>query len=413
MKRIIFSLGISGAVALQAGGYKIPEQSLNGMALGAACIAHTDGADSAYYNPANMVFLDADTRYVEADLHGVSLPKNDYSGVQMISGKGWVPASGSSEHQWAAFPTLHYVHRANGKWRWGVSVTAPDGMTKRWNSPVQKLFAQKFRLMTLEINPSLAYRVSDTFSVAGGVRLVYSEGEIDSDGADAGVPIRREMKGDTVAAGWNLALAWHPTADIEVGVTYRSKVNLKEKGTANLYLGKVGQQYDADVTVPMPAALNIGVAKTFAERLTVELVYERTFWSAYDELVFHYSRPIPPGLRPYFDTPLDKSWKDTNTYRLGLTYRWSERLTLLAGYAYDETPVPSRTLGYELPDSDANIFSAGFRYKQTEKLEWGVALLYDHKKKRTITPGENIYGIGGTFSGGGALLATVGFQYKF
>jgi len=54
-KELILWLGAMGL--LSAGGYKIPEQSLEGMALGAAHIAHTTGADSAYYNPANMAFL--------------------------------------------------------------------------------------------------------------------------------------------------------------------------------------------------------------------------------------------------------------------------------------------------------------------------------------------------------------------
>jgi len=407
------ALGLVLGWGLHAGGYKIPEQSLNGMALGAAYIAHTTGADSAYYNPANMAFLDPNLHYMEGALTGVYLPENDFDGVQYLPGVGPVPATGSSEHEWAAYPTFHYVHTAQGAWRWGVSLTAPDGLTKRWNTPAQKLFAEKFRLLTVELNPSLSYRVSETFAVAAGLRLIYSEGEVYSDGNDLGVPIKREMKGDTVEAGWNIALAWHPTPDIDVGITYRSQVDLKEEGTANLYLGGVGRQYHADVTVPMPAALNIGVAKTFDERLTVELVYERTFWSAYDVLDFHYSEPIPPGLVPYFDDPKDKSWKDTNTYRIGLTYRYNDRLTLMAGYAYDETPVPERTLNYELPDSDAHIFSAGFRYRQTERLEWGVAVLYDHKVKRTVHVPENESGIDGTFDKGGAILATVGFEYKF
>ena len=398
---------------VQAGGYKIPEQSLNGTALGAAYIAHTTGADSAYYNPANMAFLDPKLHYLEGAVTGVSLPENGFDGIQYLPGVGPVPAAASSEHEWAVFPTFHYVHTAQGSWRWGVSVTTPDGMTKRWHSPVQKLFAEKFRLLTVEVNPSLAYRVNETLAVAAGLRLIYSEGDVYSDGNDLGVPIKREMKGDAVDVGWNIALAWHPTSDIDVGITYRSRVDLKEEGNANLYLGGVGRQYHADVTVPMPAALNIGVAKTFDERLTVELVYERTFWSAYDRLDFHYSDPIPPGLVPYFDDPKDKSWNDTNTYRIGLTYLYSDRLTLMAGYAYDETPVPERTLSYELPDSDAHIFSAGFRYRQNEHLEWGIAVLYDHKVKRTVRFPENENGIDGTFDKGGAILATVGFQYTF
>jgi long-chain fatty acid transport protein len=70
-------------------------------------------------------------------------------------------------------------------------------------------------------------------------------------------------------------------------------------------------------------------------------------------------------------------------------------------------------MGYELPDSDANIFSAGFRYRQTDDLSWGAAILYDSKKSRTLELGENENGIIGEFDDGGALLTTVGFEYRF
>jgi len=139
-----------------------------------------------------------------------------------------------------------------------------------------------------------------------------------------------------------------------------------------------------------------------------EFLRERTYWSKYKKLDFNYDRPLPA-----FDAPIDKSWKDTNTFRIGLTYLWNDRLTLMAGYAYDKSPVPSRTLGYELPDGDAHIFSAGFSYRQTENMKWGMAVLYDHKKRRSLTLGENDNGIVGTFDKGGAILTTVGFEYKF
>ena len=412
MKKLIV-ISLTVAVALEAGAYKIPEQSLDGMALGAAHIAHTTGADSAYYNPANMAFLDPNLHYLEGGITGVYLPKIDFDGMQYLPGIGAVSASASSEHEWAAFPTMHYVHTAMGKWRWGVSFTAPAGLTRRWDAPAQKLFAQHFELLTAELNPSLSYRISDTLAVAAGIRAIYSDGKVLSDGNAAGIPVRSEMKGDTLEWGYNLALAWHPTSDWEVGVTYRSRVDLKEKGDANLYLGGVGKHYHASVKIPVPAALNVAVAKTFQDRLTVELVYERTYWSAYKKLDFEYEGNVPPALKPIYDAPHPKDWKDSNTFRLGLTYLWSDRLTLMAGYAYDETPVPSKTLSYELPDSDAHVFSAGFRYKQTEHLEWGMAVLYDHKKKRSLDLGENENGIVGTFSKGGALLTTVGFEYKF
>jgi len=407
MKRVILTT-LAAVTGIYAGAYKVPEQSLHAMALGAAYIAHTEGADSAYYNPANMAFM-PDKHYIDAALHVVYLPENDFEGVQILQGNA-IDATASSEHEWAAFPTFHYVHTANGPWRWGISVTAPDGLTKRWKSPVQKLYAEKFRLLTVEVNPSLSYRFSDTLAMAVGIRGVYSEGEVYSDGNDIGVPLKREMSGDTVEFGWNIALAWRPMPDVEVGVTYRSKIDLNEEGDANLYLGRAANRYGASVSVPMPAALNIAVAKTFDEVWTVEAVYERTFWSSYESLDFEYDTPVALALVPYFDDPKAKNWDDTDTFRLGVTYRWDEKLTLMGGYAYDPTPVPEATLSYELPDSDAHIFSAGFTYRQNAQWMWGAALLYDYKTSRDVYQEE---GIQGEFSGGGAVLATIGVSYEF
>jgi len=412
MNKIITLSLITGTLTF-AGGYKIPEQSLNGMALGAAYVAHTTDADTAYYNPANMSFLDATTSYTEGGVTLAHLPSNTYEGLQLLPGVGAIPANGKSNVENILIPYFHYVAPAIGNWRYGLSLVAPAGLTKRWDTPVQKLFSEEFTLKNVELNPVVSYKVNDTFSVGGGLRLVYSEGKVYGDGALIGLPIKREMEGDTIEFGYNLALAWKPASDISVGVTYRSNIDLDEEGQANLYFSNVGQQYDATVSVPLPAALNIGISKTWDDTLTVELVYERTFWSSYETLDFEYSRPIQPKLVGAFDDPKDKSWVDTNTFRVGVTYEMNDQLTLMGGYAYDETPVPAKTLSYELPDSDANVFSGGFKYRQTEQWSWGVALLYDLKDSRTLTLGENENGIVGKFTDGGALLVTIGASYRY
>ncbi len=416
MKKLIVLSTLTSAIVM-AGAYKIPEQSLNGMALGAAYIAHTTDADTAYYNPANMSFLDPEVRYFETGITLAHLPANTYDGIQVLPGGVIVPsavASAESETENIPIPYMHYVAPAMGKWRYGVSLVAPAGLTKRWETPVQKLFAEEFTLKNVEFNPVLSYKVSDTFSIGGGLRVVYSEGKVYGDGALIGTPIKREMEGDTIEFGYNIALAWKPAPDISVGVTYRSKIDLNEKGQANLYLSGIGQQYDASVSVPIPAAFNIGISKTWNDRLTLEFVYERTFWSAYKTLDFSYDRPIQPALVSSFDDPKNKLWEDTNTFRIGLTYKYSDKLTLMAGYSYDETPIPDSTVSYELPDSDAHIFSAGFKYQQTENLSWGAAILYDYKTSRDIpATALNESGIVGGFSDGGAVLATVGISYKF
>ena len=127
---------------------------------------------------------------------------------------------------------------------------------------------------------------------------------------------------------------------------------------------------------------------------------------------------INPVLDYVFGTPLPKHWKDSNTYRIGLTHQVDNRVTLMFGYAYDETPVPKEYVGLELPDSDGQIFSTGFRYKYSDQINFGAALLVDKKKELTLKPGENLemnnYLAGGAkFEDGYAYLFTLGIEYKF
>lgn len=410
MKKII-ALSVV-ASSLFAGGYKIPEQSLNSMALGGAYTANTSSADSAYFNPANMSFL-ANKSFLEGGLTLAHLPANEYVGLQAFSATNIVASNNKTEVENIPIPFFHYVSPAYGDFRFGLSVTVPGGLTKRWESGVQKLFAQEFTLKVVEVNPSVSYKINDQLSIGAGLRMIYSEGVVKGNGFDVGVPISRDLEGDTVEFGYNLALTYQPFEGMRFAVAYRSEIELGEEGSALLGLSGITSEHNANVAVPLPASLNIAVSKELNENFTLELNYERTFWSAYETLDFGYSTPIFAALIDPFDNPKAKNWEDTNSYRIGLTWQYSNDLTLMFGYSYDETPVPANTLSYELPDSDAHIFSAGFKLKQSDQLSWGAALLYDKKDERTLNVGENENGIIGTFSEGGAILATVGVSYEF
>jgi len=418
MGKMLKGLALSAVASsvVMAGGYKIPEQSLNSMALGAAYVAHTTGADTNYYNPANMSFMDESKSYVEGGLTLAHLPSNVYS---------LGPASGESEVEDLPIPFFHYVAPAIGDFRWGVSMVAPGGLTKRWETPFQKATAEEFTLKVVELNPSMSYKIADNFSIGGGLRLIYSEGIVKSNSADANainplVPsVARDMEGDTIEFGYNLALAYKPTSDINLAVTYRSNIDLGEEGTAILSAsGFPVYNGDASVEVPLPAALNIAISKTWNDKFTLEFNYERTYWSEYKTLDFEYGGANIDPLTPVFDDPIARNWKDTNTFRLGATIQMDNKITAMMGFAIDETPVPEETIGFELPDSDAKIFSMGFRYQQSENLSWGAAFLYDSKESLSLTPGAHedptsVLNNGGTFTGGGAYLTTIGVAYEY
>ncbi|MFY9143556.1 OmpP1/FadL family transporter [Sulfuricurvum sp.] len=393
----IVVLSIIASATLMAGGYAIPESSINATALSAAYVANAHGADAAYYNPAAMVYND-DANLFEFDTTYIGLSPIDFSGTT---------GNYSSKKENFLVPTLHYSSKRVGDSgaRFGLSIVAPGGLSKRWGTQPAKASAEEFSLQTIEFNPSIAIPLSDTMSMGAGFRIVRTDGVVKSNATPT--PVSRDLSGDSIDYGFNLALNYRPQPNISLAATYRSKIDLDVEGSADLRYIATTYSGFASVTIPLPATLNVAAAYTFDTGTTVEAVYERTYWSAYKSLDFDYDGTVNAATVA-FGTPIPKNWKDTNTYRLGLTHQY-DQWTAMAGVAYDETPVPESTLGYELPDSDAWIVSLGGRYQIDPHWNVGLAGLVDMKKARNVMNST----INGEFSNARAYLVTAGIEYRF
>lgn len=404
-------------------GYKLPETSTNATALSAAYVANAKGPDASYYNPAAMA-MDQDGAAIQGDLTLIHLPSTKFRGTQFSPTLSTdVLANDESETEDFLIPTLHYVSPYVGDARFGLSIVAPGGLSKRWDGYAKRA-AKEFSLTIVEMNPTVGYRISDQLAVGGGVRLVYTDGTVKSS-APSGFPsfgLSRDLSGDSFDFGYNLAVHFEPNHRWALAATYRSKVDLTLKGDAKL-TDDSGVAYDgsAKVTVPLPGALALAAAFQPIDSTTVEFVFERTYWSDYEELDFDYGGTIAsPGGPPLtnahifaFDTAKPKDWDDVNTYRLGITHEFDDRLTLMAGFAIDESPAPEETIGFELPESDAMIYSIGARYKISKQLEIGGAVLYTNRDKVKVDADRNDNGLTGDFSNAGALLVSIGGIYRF
>jgi len=397
MRSIVISAVASAT--LMAGGYAIPESSINATALSAAYVANAHGADAAYYNPAAMVYNE-DANLLEVDATYIGLSAIDFSGTT---------GDYSSKKENFLVPSLHYTSKKlgdNGA-RVGFSIVVPAGLSKRWDATVPKATAEEFTLQTIEFNPSMAIPLSDTVSMGVGFRVISTSGVVKAKGT---VPFNysQNLTGDSIDYGYNLALNYRPVSNISLAATYRSKIDLNVEGSADLVSPFVNGNHTVSVTIPLPATFNLAAAYTFDSGTTVEAVYERTFWSAYKQLNFEYTNPTAEAV---FGTIKPKNWENTNSYRLGLTQKY-DKWTAMAGLAYDETPVPESTLGYELPDSDAWIVSMGGRYQIDKSWNIGLAGLVDMKESRDVYQ-AGATGIKGEFSNARAYLVTAGIEYRF
>jgi len=406
MKKTVTGAGVillAAASQVMASGYRIPEQSINSTARAGGYVAYTPGADAAYYNPANMAWLE-DRWTLEGNATWIHLSSIDYTDARSSA------YSGNSEAEDFLVPTLFAVSPDYNNFRFGFSFTAPGGLSKRWEDPYPKSYAEEFTLKIFELNPTISYKFSDRFSVAAGLRGVYTDGKVKSNYWNLDV-YTRDLEGDSWDFGYNLAATFKPVEEMNISVTYRSNVDLSVEGDATMqYYPYYRYSGYAEVEIPLPAVLAVAASYTFFDQLTVELEYDRTFWSEYETLDFNYSSSfVSPHPFANFDTALNKYWDDTNSWRISLTYDMKNNFILMAGFAIDENPVPTNTLGFELPDSDALLYSLGVRYKINDNMETGIAYLYDYKKSRSVSNGT----VEGTFEDAAAHLVTLGFTYKF
>lgn len=394
--------GVLLATSAFGSGYRIPEQSVNSVALSNAYVANTPSADAAYFNPANMAWL-GDGTMLEGGLTYINLHEITYTDAAVAL------YSGDSKTEHFFIPTLFVVSPAYNNLRFGVSLTAPAGLTKRWDEAFPKTSAQEFSLTVVEANPAVSFKMNDKFSVALGGRVLYSEGVVKNAGSD--------LEGDTTEFGYNVALSFKPLESMALALTYRSKVDLNLEGDATikhplvlLALGGI-TGCGAEVSVPVPAVATLGGSYSFGDA-TIELVYDRTYWSAYENLDFDYNNAI---VEASLGTSRAKDWKDTGAFRIGFTYQANDKLKLMAGFGIDDNPIPAAAVGFELPDSDARLYSVGGRYKYSEAMEIGVAYLYDYKDMRKVNNRTvaNPTGVNGTFEDASAYLLNVSLAYKF
>lgn len=410
---------LSGGRPAYGAGFQIPNQSLKAIGSAGANIAFTPGPDSAYYNPANMSFL-ADRWQAEISLTTLWLPEVEYADNRSPL------FDGSSDPELFFIPLLHVTSSDYNDFRFGFSLTNPYGLAKSWDQPYPAATTRLFSLTVIEASPSLAYSPCDAFSVAAGLRAIYSEGEVESTVANPPFTalnpltgLSRKVEGDDLQMGYNLAATLRPTPAWRLAATYRSKVDLDLAGDASLLAVAGGVPlagYDGGGSLPLtlPAVLGLATSYSFGE-LTLEVTWNRTFWSDIETLDFRYDQSFLGTPFDGFDRAIGKDWDDSDALRFGLSYQLSRQLLATAGFAIDHTPVPTRSLGFELPDADGSMYGLGLLYTWSDRLQLGASYMYYHTSSRSVAASgvAGLPGIDGSFDKGGAHALTVGVITSF
>ena len=364
-----------GAGTAVAGGFAIGTQSGSGTGNAfAGGAAAAEDASVAWYNPAAMTALEA-PRQATAALHvlkpSFKFRNTGSSGVFAAPGTG----EGGDAGGWAAVPDLFFTTALGGGWHAGIAVNVPFGLKTDYDAGWRgQLTALVSEIKTVNVNPSIAYKIGDMISIGAGLSAQYLDAELSSF-SGVGALGNATLKADDIGYGFNFGVLVEPVRGTRIGVSYRSSIKYDLEGTAR-FSGPAGAAFNGDVAADLrvPESWSLSVFHTMG-KLELMADVTRTGWDRVQQLVVRRTTASAGGAAGSTFSTLDFGWKDTWRYGVGANYRVNDALKLRFGLAYDETPTNDATRTPRLPDEDRRWVALGVQYKVTKAgtLEVGYA----------------------------------------
>jgi len=364
-----------GAASVQAGGLWLYEEATPDMGVGGAGrqAAGLD-ASTASGNPAAMTLLDRSQ--MEGGFLGIS-PKAKFKVEETNESGGGVGNAGV----FAPAGTLYYVQSLSPDLKLGLGLGSYMGAGLNYGDHwAGRYYAEKVSLLTAVINPSVGYRVTPWLSIGGGVSIVYGEM---SDRTAIATPLepgdgRLKYNATDVGYGFNLGVLFEVSPQTRVGVTYISEVQLDFKDEPKFKnlpdTGGRGALLKASGILDSNLKINWNIPQQVAvgayQELTKELALVATVnWQDWSKLGF-----AELSLPDDNTSKVNINWKDTYHVGLGAYYRVAEPWLLMAGWAYDTSPISSsKDRSPALPVDRQFRYAAGVQYDWSKDVAIGAA----------------------------------------
>lgn len=374
LKNKVLALGILCALGLPqaagAEGFAINEWSAEGVAMGGARMFAEGDAANVAYNPASITKVDGEAFKVSATYLS---PHGEYD---LYGENDKLLESGHNRVHFGFAPGTYYVKKLNDKDWFGIGAFSRFAMVSEFerNSQVSTN-AFVSRLDGVSITPTFAHKFDNKWSAAVGAEINYVRLTMEKNTLWANDnPITpTHTKGESYALGWNAAANYAFDDKNEIGVVYRSRIKHSMEADFNAYnvvnpynnsqyLGNFSGDAYGEVT--LPDSWHIGYNHKFNDKTRVELNAVRTNWGTYDALNINVTNagPVHSGMHA---SP--KNWEDGWRYAIGIEHKLSDKYTVMAGFAYDESSIPYHGGDFMVPTGNRRTYSIGARYNDKDQ----------------------------------------------
>ena len=399
-KRNLFILAVIliwAAAPAFASGFGFYEQGAKASGQAGAWVARADDAAANWYNPAALVHLEG--REVQFGFNYVQ-SGNDTKFTPTATPNVTIDAVSNGV---APFQ-FYFSQKINDRIAWGVGLNTPFGLVTQWDSPVMTPFARRSELRTYLLNPNIAFKLGNYWSVAFGADYISTEVKEFSQDLGPG-PTTANLTGEGDAWGYNFALQFK-MKEFSIAGQYRSSLRSEIDGSFSVTSPLGATSTPATAFLDLPGQTMIGAAWT-GKHVDIEVGAYYTQWNYFKTL----DVTLPPSTTPTFSIP--EYWEGAWSYRLGLAFRLGEEMKneLRVGAVLDETPIPAEFLRPSIPDADRMGYTIGYGFQGKS---WGFDLygMYMDFDDATATGSPAVGVIPGTYKTT-ILLAGVSAKYRF
>lgn len=354
----------------QAGSFGIREQSTYYQGMSFAGEAVGNDLSSMFWNPAATGSINGINSssnftgvFVDSQMH---TPSGSNSGN--ISDPGVVPAS-------------YFNYQINDRLYVGLALNSPFAFgTKPDNiNWAGSVLGTTSKIVSVNATPTVAYKLTPTLTVGAGVQIEYVDVTLKSGPHPnplSGIT-GRTIEGDDISYGATAGIIWKPLAGTQIGLGYRSSVDLNLEGRCTgtgASSAKIGQSCltgtDVNADLTLPDVVSFGIRQNISNNLAFMGTVEWTRWSSVDVV-----KVIKSGTSTAVDV-LPFNYEDGWFVSGGLEYAYDPYNTFRTGVGWEKSPITDENRNVLLPDADRWWLSIGSSHKITEKMTLDLA--YTH-----------------------------------
>jgi long-chain fatty acid transport protein len=381
---VLCLLGATAAAPALAGGFANATHSATaGSTATAGVTAEGVDASTVLYNPAGISLLRRPEIGAATAVIYPNVRFRDGSAVDATNQP--VGGSGDTRNELLLLPSVYGVLPLD-RLTLGFGANVPFGQSSKYDPTwIGRYHTYETALSTVEIGPSVAYRVTDAVAIGGGVGVQYArftrKNAVDfgsvcfgslGPGACAGLgllPQRADGNSDVDLDDWSVRFSLgtlvEPRQGTHLGLVYRSPTRHKLSGSAEfavpaaaapLTAGGAFRDTAASASITFPESISAGFAQQLTASMTLLGDLTWTRWSRLQQLTLDFENPAQPALSQTLD------WHDTWRAALGVAYQFTDSTMVRTGIAYDQSPIRNAFRTPDLPGSD--------------RVELGIGLLH-------------------------------------